>query len=188
LEDAKIRSPRKATLTYINNQIGSQITQGQQVAVVSDLSHFKISGEIADSYGDRIAVGGRAKVKIGSITLEGIVSSVTPMSKNGVISFTVQLMNDHNKALRSGLSTDVYVINSVKNNVMRIANGAYYTGPGDYQLFVDNGKGEIVKRHVRLGDAGFDYVEVLSGLKLGDRVVVSDMNDYKGSSRLKLKK
>jgi HlyD family secretion protein len=49
LEDAKIRSPRKATLTYINNQIGSQITQGQQVAVVSDLSHFKISGEIADS-------------------------------------------------------------------------------------------------------------------------------------------
>ena len=84
--------------------------------------------------------------------------------------------------------TDIYVINSVKNDVMRIANSAYYTGPGDYNLFVANGNGEIVKRKVKLGEAGFDYVEVVSGLKPGDRVVVSDMNDYKDKSRLKVKK
>jgi len=188
LEDAKIRAPRKAILTYINNQIGSQITQGQQVAVISDLSHFKISGEIADSYGDRITVGGKATVKIGSKTLAGIVSSVTPLSKNGVISFTVQLKDDNNGVLRSGLNTDIYVINSVKNDVMRIANSAYYTGPGDYNLFVSDGKGEIVKRKVKLGEAGFDYVEVISGLKPGDRVVVSDMNEYKDKGKLKIKK
>jgi len=158
------------------------------VAVISDLSHFKISGEIADSYGDKISVGGKATVKIGSKTLNGIISSVTPLSKNGVISFTVQLKDDHNSNLRSGLNTDIFVINSVKNDVMRIANSAYYTGPGDYNLFVANGNGEIVKRKVRLGEAGFNYVEVVSGLKRGDRVVVSDMNDYKDKSRLKLKK
>ncbi len=188
LEDAKIRAPRKAILTYINNQIGSQISQGQQVAVISDLSHFKISGEIADSYGDRISVGGKATVKIGNRALEGIISSVTPLSKNGVISFTVQLKDDNNSLLRSGLNTDIYVINSVKNDVMRITNSAYYTGPGDYNLFVSNGNGEIVKRKVKLGEAGFDYVEVISGLKPGDRVVVSDMNDYKDKSKLKVKK
>ena len=47
LEDAQIRSPRKAILTYVNNEIGSQIGQGAKVAIVSDLSHFKIEGEIA---------------------------------------------------------------------------------------------------------------------------------------------
>ena len=188
LEDAKIRSPRKATLTYINNQIGSQVTQGQQVAVISDLSHFKISGEIADSYGDRISVGGKATVKIGNKTLEGVISSVTPLSKNGVISFTVQLKDDQNNVLRSGLSTDIYVINSVKSNVMRIANSAYYTGPGEYKLFVADGNDRIVKRTVKLGEAGFDYVEVINGLKPGDKVVVSDMNDYKEKSELKVKK
>ncbi len=36
-EDAQIRSPRKAILTFINNQIGAQISQGEQVAVISDL-------------------------------------------------------------------------------------------------------------------------------------------------------
>ena len=187
LDDAKIRAPRKAILTYINNQIGSQITQGEQVAVVSDLSHFKITGEIADSYGDKISVGGKAIVKIGGKTINGIISSVTPLSKNGVINFTVQLKDDHNSVLRSGLNTDIYVINSVKSDVMRIANSAYYTGPGTYSLFVANSNGEIVKRKVKLGDAGFDYVEVLSGLKPGDKVVVSDMNDYKDKNKLKLK-
>lgn len=187
LEDAKIRAPRKAILTYINNQLGSQITQGEQVAVVSDLSHFKITGEIADSYGDKISVGGKAIVKIGGKTINGTISSVTPLSKNGVINFTVQLKDDHNSVLRSGLNTDIYVINSVKSDVMRIANSAYYTGPGTYSLFVANSNGEIVKRKVKLGEAGFDYVEVLSGLKPGDKVVVSDMNDYKDKNKLKLK-
>ena len=109
LDDAQVRSPRKAILTYINNQIGAQVPEGSQIAVISDLSHFKVEGEIADTYGDRVAAGGKAIVKIGSEKLEGSVSSVTPLSKNGVISFTVQLNEDNNRRLRSGLKTDVYV-------------------------------------------------------------------------------
>ena len=41
LEDAQIRSPRKAILTFVNNEIGAQIGQGEKVAIISDLSHFK---------------------------------------------------------------------------------------------------------------------------------------------------
>ena len=153
LDDAQIRSPRKAILTYINNQIGAQIPQGGQVAIISDLSHFKVDGEIADTYGDRVAAGGKAIVKIGSEKLEGIVSSVTPLSKNGVISFSVQLKEDNNKRLRSGLKTDVYVM----------------------------------KRKIQLGDSNFELVEVVSGLNPGDKVVVSDMTNYKNKNKLKVK-
>jgi ABC transporter, permease protein len=187
LDDAQIRSPRKAILTYINNQVGAQVPQGTQVAVVSDLSHFKVEGEIADTYGDRVAAGGRAIVKIGNEKLEGIVSSVTPLSKNGVISFTVQLVEDNNKRLRSGLKTDVYVMNAVKEDVMRIANASYYVGRGEYELFVQDSDNEIIKRKVQLGDSNFEYVEVVSGLQPGDKVVVSDMSNYKNKSKLKVK-
>ena len=132
LEDAQIRSPRKAILTYVNNEIGSQIGQGAKVAIVSDLSHFKIEGEIADTYGDRIAAGSKAVIKIGSEKLDGTVSDVTPLSKNGVISFTVQLEEDNHKRLRSGLKTDVYVMNAVKEDVMpagRKAKSHIHVGP-----------------------------------------------------------
>ena len=187
LDDAQIRSPRKAILTYINNQIGAQIPQGGQVAIISDLSHFKVDGEIADTYGDRVAAGGKAIVKIGSEKLEGIVSSVTPLSKNGVISFSVQLKEDNNKRLRSGLKTDVYVMNAVKEDVLRIANASYYVGRGEYDLFVMTSDDEIVKRKVQLGDSNFEFVEVVSGLNPGDKVVVSDMTNYKNKNKLKVK-
>ena len=187
LDDAQIRSPRKAILTYINNQVGAQVPQGGQVASISDLSHFKVEGEIADTYGDRVAAGGKAIVKIGTEKLEGVVSSVTPLSKNGVISFSVQLMDDNNRRLRSGLKTDVYVMNAVKEDVMRIANASYYVGRGEYDLFVMTSDDEIVKRKVQLGDSNFECVEVVSGLQPGDRVVVSDMSQYKNKTKLKLK-
>lgn len=185
LEDAQIRSPRKAVLTYVNNEIGSQIGQGTKVAIVSDLSHFKIEGEIADTYGDRIAAGSKAVVKIGNEKLEGTVSDVTPLSKNGVISFTVQLAENNHKRLRSGLKTDVYVMNAVKDDVVRIANASYYVGKGEYELFVVSGD-RLLKRKVRLGDCNFEYVEVVSGLQPGDEVVVSDMSGYKDKNKLKL--
>ena len=187
LDDAQIRSPRKAILTYINNQVGAQVAEGSQVAIISDLSHFKVEGEIADTYGDRVAAGGRAIVKIGNEKLEGTVSSVTPLSKNGVISFIVQLNEDNNKRVRSGLKTDVYVMNAVKEGVLRLANASYYVGRGEYELFVQDSKDEIVKRKVQLGDSNFEYVEVISGLKPGDKVVVSDMSSYKNKNKLKLK-
>ncbi|WP_455786656.1 efflux RND transporter periplasmic adaptor subunit [Parabacteroides goldsteinii] len=186
LDDAQVRSPRKAILTYVNNEIGAQVSEGTKIAIVSDLSHFKIEGEIADTYGDRIAAGSKAVVKIGSDKLEGIVSDVTPLSKNGVISFTVQLEEDNHRRLRSGLKTDVYVMNAVKDDVMRIANASYYVGKGEYDLFVVNGD-QLLKRKVQLGDSNYEYVEVISGLQPGDQVVVSDMASYKDKNKLKIK-
>ncbi|MDR3308494.1 MAG: HlyD family efflux transporter periplasmic adaptor subunit [Tannerella sp.] len=185
LEDAQIRSPRKAILTYVNNEVGAQIQQGSRVAIVSDLSHFKVEGEIADTYGDRIAVGSRAVVKIGNEKLDGAVSDVTPLSRNGVIAFTVQLVVDNHPRLRSGLKTDVYVMHAIKEDVMRIANASYYSGKGEYELFVVEGE-QLHRRKVRLGDSNFEYVEVVGGLQAGDEVVVSDMSAYQGKTKLRI--
>lgn len=186
LEDAQVRSPRKAILTYVNSELGAQVVQGAKIAIVSDLSHFKIDGEIADTYGDRIATGNKVMVKIGSEKLNGTVSDITPLSKNGVISFTVQLDNDNHPRLRSGLKTDVYVMNAVKEDIMRIANGSYYVGKGDYELFVIKG-GNLIKKKIRLGDSNFEFVEVIDGLQPGDKVIISDMTNYKNKKKLKFK-
>lgn len=187
LEDARIRSPRKAILTYIHNQVGAQVAAGTQVAVVSDLSHFKVAGEIADSYADKVQPGNRAVVKIGRVTLPGVVHSVTPLSKNGVVAFDVYLAQDTHKLLRSGLKTDVYVLHSIRDRVMRIGNGPYYRGPGKYDLFVRGDADELVRKEVRLGESNYEYVEVVSGLQPGDQVVTNDMTSFKDRKVLKLR-
>ena len=185
LEDARIRSPRKAILTYVNSEVGAQVQQGSRVAIVSDLSHFKVEGEIADVYGDRIAVGHRAVVRIGREKFDGTVSDLTPLSKNGVIAFAVQLADDHHPRLRSGLKADVFVMHAIRDDAVRLANGAYYSGKGEYNLFVVGGN-RLRRRKVVLGESSFEHVEVVGGLNAGDEVVVSDMTDYGEKEELKI--
>lgn len=186
LDDANIRSPRKATLTYISSEIGSIVGAGSKVAVVSDLTHFKVNGEITDTYSDRVVAGGRVLVKIGKERLFGTISTVTPLSNNGVITFTVAMDNPSHPKLRSGLKVEVFVITSIKEDVLRIRNGSYYTGAGDYTLFIHKDANTLVPRSVRLGECNYDYVEVLRGLEEGDSVVVSDMQKFKGKEKIRI--
>ena len=185
LDDAKIRSPRRATLTYINSEVGSTIGAGQKIAVVSDLNHFKAECEISDSHSERVRVGGAVILRIGKERLTGIINTVTPLSQSGAITFTVVPDNMSHPRLRSGLRTEVFVITSIKDDVLRIRNGSFYSGPGDYTLFILDGD-MLHPRQVRLGECNYDYIEVINGLESGEQVIVSDMTKYKGKEKLKV--
>lgn len=188
LEDAQVRSPRRATLTYVADQVGQKVSEGERIAVVADLSHFKVEAEIADALADRIAVGEGAIVRIGKQSLRGIVSNITPQSRNGVVSFTIKLDDDSNSRLRSGLKTDVYVLTEVIDSVVRVPNGSFYTGPGEYDIFVINSSStEAISRKVKLGESNFDYIEVLQGLSPGDRAIISDLKDLRHKHSIKIK-
>ena len=186
LDGANIRSPRKATLTYISNEIGSIVGSGSKVAVISDLTHFKVDCSIADTYSDRVMAGGRVLVKIGKERLFGTINTVTPLSQDGVITFTVLMDNPSHPKLRSGLKAEVFVITSIKEDVLRIRNGSYYTGAGNYTLFIYKDEHTLVPRTIQLGDCNYDYVEVISGLEEGDSVVVNDMQRYKGKEKIRI--
>lgn len=186
LDDAAIRSPRRAVLTFVKSDIGAKIGAGEQVAIVSDLSRYKVECSTAAGYSNRLAAGGKVLVRAEGKELDGTIAGVNPLAKNGTVDFIVNLGNPGDSILRSGLNVDVNVHTSMKPDVLRIANGDYYDKPGTYRLFVFDGANRIVRRDVRLGEASYDYVEVLGGLKPGDRVVVSDMENYKNRKEMKV--
>lgn len=185
LNDAQIRSPYKATLTFISNQVGSQVAQGSQVAVIADLNRFKVDCEVAEMYAGRVRVGNTVRVRVNNQDLGGMVSNVEPTAKNGVTAFSVQLESDTLAQFRSGLRADIYVYNGVSKNVKRIKNGTFFKDPGYYTLYVRCGD-ELVLRNVQLGASNYDYIEVVNGLNAGDEVVVSDMSEYK-SEKLRVR-
>jgi len=185
LNDARILASQTGTLTFINNQIGSQVEAGTQLAILSDLSAFKVEAEIADSYSDRLSIGAKATVKAGGTELEGTVVNITPSVKNGIIKFSVMLKDPGNNRLRSGLKTDVYVMQDIRENTLRVRNSSYYMGPGLYELWVINGK-DAEKRQVELGESNYQYVEVINGLSLGEEVIISDMKKHKDKSAINI--
>lgn len=186
-DDARILSPRKAILTHINEQIGAQVGSGTQIAIISDLDHYIVKAQISDVMSEYVSPGKKVLVKVGNEKLEGRIGTVSPKSTNGSIQFEVRLSQDNHKKLRPGLRTDVYIMNSIHDDVLRIRNASYYVGAGTYNLFVRNENNELIRRKVILGSSNFDHVEVVEGLAEGDEVVVSDVSEFSYKEKIKLK-
>lgn len=184
--DARILAPFDATLSWVNDQIGSGVDKGSQLAVLSDLTRFKVIAEISDSFIGRFNVGSEVEVNIGGSTLTGTVANVVPSVSNSKIAFTVFLDESSDSRLRPGLKADVHVVTSVKPDVLKIANRSYYSGPGEYELWVMDGK-YAEKRTVLLGESSSFEVEIVEGLHEGDKVIVSNMSGYRTKNRLKIR-
>lgn len=187
LQDARILAPQSATLTYINNQIGSQVAQGTQIAILSDLSRFKVEAEAADSYADRIRPGARALIESGPTRLSGTVVNITPIALNGLIHFIVVPDEADHPGLRSGLRVNVYVQYGVQDDVVRLPYSSIFKeGPGEYSVWVVQGD-KAVKRKIMTGEMSYQYVQVVSGLEPGERVILSDMEAFRNKTEIKLK-
>ncbi|MDR1022186.1 MAG: HlyD family efflux transporter periplasmic adaptor subunit [Prevotellaceae bacterium] len=186
MAEAQVLSPRTATLTWVNDQVGAKIADGEQLAVISDLSRYKVEAEASESYGNRVLSGSNVLIKTAGAELRGKVGNVVPSVRNGIIVFTVFLDDNRHELLRSGLKVDAYVIHAVQEDVLRIANRSYYTGAGEYDLWVVR-DGEAVKRKVALGESSYSYVEVKDGLSEGEVVITSDMSRHTDKNRLKFR-
>lgn len=176
VEDARLKAPRSATLTYINNNIGSTVSPGERIAVLADLTDFKIDAEIAESNARYLTAGGKAAIKINDSIFSGTVMNVAPLSNGGAVTFSVIPADERaRRSMRPGLSVNVYVVRESKSDVVLIPMGRYYTnGPGGYDMYVEETDGTLVRRKVELGGANYDWVEVVSGIAPGERVAVME--------------
>lgn len=187
LDDARIKAPGSGIVTFINKNIGNSIAVGEKLAVISDLSHFKISAEIAEGNRSKLSVGSQVRIRFNRNTLDGHISNIAPQSQNGTVEFNVILDDDSDKRLQSGLRTELNIIYDVHDEVVRIPNGQFFQGPGNYYLFVKVSPDKLERRSVTLGDSNFDYVEVLSGIDTGEEVVISDMSEFRNKKSISLK-
>lgn len=187
LHDAEIRSPRHATVTRILTQVGAQVGQGAEVATIADLTSFVVQSQLAENMASWGSTGTRVKVKVGDTWLTGHVGQVDAASQGGMITFKVQLDQADHPTLRPGLRAEVHLLSDIRQDVLRIARGAFnYQGPGDYPLFVRTGEDMLTRRTVRLGESNYQFIEVVSGLQEGDEVVLSDMSAFQGEREVKI--
>lgn len=186
LADAQMPAPQNGTITFINNSKGAQVAVGGHIATLADLSSFKISAKLGENLADNLATGKDVIVKIGKETLTGKISNVEAKSEGGNIAFDISLDEPSHPKLRYGMRVDVYILHRIREDVLRIKNGNYYKGAGEYAFFVKEGE-KIVRRKVQLGNSNYDYVEVVAGLDEGCQVVLNDMENYNSRKEIKLK-
>jgi len=178
LRQADISSQQPGVLTWVNDNLGATVQAGDALARVADLSRYRVRATLADTYADQLHAGDPVLVRLGpGNDLRGTVASISPAVDKGTVTFYATLANDHHPGLRANLRADVFVITRAHRAVPRLHNGPFYQGGQEQPVFVLAG-GRAVRRVVRLGDSNLDYVQVLSGLAVGEEVVISEMKNY----------
>lgn len=186
LKNAAISSPRNGVITWVNNKIGAEINEGEELVRIADLSSFKVEASISDTYADEVKAGRTVLVRINKTDLRGSINNVEPAVANGTVKFSISLSNKSSKLLRSNLKVEVFLITSYKENTVRVKNGAAFNGSEEQKVFVLEGD-NAVSRKVKIGESNSDYVEILLGIKAGDRVITSEMQDFIHLSKVKIK-
>jgi HlyD family secretion protein len=183
---ANIIATRTGVVTWVNRNIGATVREGEALARIADLGSFKVVGSVSDNYLDQLHNGMQVIIRINETRLKGEIVNVQPSVQNNIIKFDVRLQDVNNKLLRPNMKVDVFPVTEQHTHVLRVANGPAFKGAGPQDIFVvHNGVAE--KRRVRTGLTNFDYVEILDGLKPGDVVIVSNMNDYMNTNEIVLK-
>ncbi len=154
--------------------------------MVSDLSTFRLEGEVAEGHSNRVSVGASAEVRIGAHRIPGHVTNVNPRSNNGMVPVSIALDNPSDSRVRAGLNTEISIDYGYKESAILLPSGTFFQGPGDYSLFVVDGN-RLKRVKVKLGESNSKYIEVISGLQPGDRVVTSEPEKFKGKKSIRLK-
>lgn len=185
LAQGRIPAPQDGIITFLKTSLGSTVSAGERLAVVGDLSSFKVEAEVPEGASYKVKPGAEARINIGATVLSGTVANIEPQSNSGTVPFTVALTEASNSRLRPGISAQVYVSWGFKESVTRIPMGNYYKGPGEYELFVADGD-VLHRRRIKLGDSNSSWVEVVAGLQPGEKVAINDMESYDSYSKLKI--
>jgi HlyD family secretion protein len=183
---ANIVATRNGVVTYVNKNIGANVSAGETLARIADLGSFKVAGSIADNSLDQLHSGMPVIIRINDAQLRGQVTNISPSVQNGIVSFDIRLDERNNKLLRPNMKVDVFLVTAARSKVMRVANGAAFKGPSIQDIFIVR-DGKAYRRTVHIGLTNFDFVQLIDGVKPGDAVITSDMSEYKNSTELTIK-
>jgi HlyD family secretion protein len=155
------------------------------VARIADLSSFRVVATISDVHVAKLSAGMPARVRLDDSTLvDGTIAGIDPRIENGTARFYVDLAQPSHAKLRNNLRVDVFVVTGRRNGALRVRRGALGQGERE-EVFVVRGD-ELVRVPAQWGLAGEETIEVTGGLREGDEVVISNMNDYAGVKKLRL--
>jgi HlyD family secretion protein len=173
---AYVKAPFNGDLSWIVSQPGATISEGQEIARVADFSHYKLKGTISNAWAGRVANGQKVDIRNQGRSLSGTIENIMPAVNQGMMECQIRIDEGDISLLRSDQQLEIRVIISFRENIIRLPNGPYYKDRGYKDMYVIKGN-KAYRTKILFGDANFDFVEVGEGLKLGEKVILTDIEE-----------
>lgn len=177
VEQLQLRSPVDGQVGQLFVAERATVAKDAQLLSVIDLSALEVQMQVPESFARDLAIGMPGEISGNGQTWPGKVSAVSPEVVNGQVAARLRFDGDTPGQLRQNQRLSVRVLIDRRENVLRVARGSFLEEFGArYAYVLRDGLAE--KQPVRLGLVSVAHVEVLEGLKEGDRVVVSGSDAF----------
>lgn len=187
LDDLMVRAGYSGILTDIPVEVGQQVAAGATLAKVVDPTQLKAQLQIAETQAKDIQLNQQASIDTHNGIIPGRVVRIDPAVVNGTVTVDVALEGKLPDGARPDLSVDGTVEISHLSNVLYVGRPAFGQADSTVGLFKEiPGTNEAERVQVKLGEASVNEVQILQGLNVGDKVILSDMSRWDGFDRVRL--
>jgi HlyD family secretion protein len=174
VEALTIRAPMNGQLTALDAEVGQSKMPAALLGQVNSADRFKLTAQVDEFYLGRIAVGQEVLFNHAGKAYRAHVAKVYPQVANGTFKTDIYFDGARPADVHVGEAIDLKIELGGASRAILLPNGPFYQDTGGSWLFVVAPDGRsAIRRNVRLGRTNPDYVEVVSGLKPGERVIVS---------------
>lgn len=177
----------KATVTgIVGNLLVQQkaaVTQSQPLMTLVDLSNFEAELQVPESYANELGLGMEVELKLGNETVMGNLSAISPEVNNREVTARVRFKGVTNN-IRQNQRLTARILLDNREGVMQVKRGAFMQQGG---IFAYKVEGNIAKRiPITIGATSINAVELLSGLKENDEIIISSYSDFKQADTILL--
>ncbi len=179
VDDLQVKAGLSGILQLVPVEQGQQINSGVVLARVAREDSLKAELNVQESQVGGVLVGQSVIISAGGQQAKGIVQRIDPSVQNGVVTVDVSFVGDGLKNARPDLRIDGLIELERLENIKILQRPVYSKENNSANLYIVsdlNASAQLV--NVQLGIASLDKIQILSGLKVGEKVIVSDTSQF----------
>lgn len=185
VELLKVRSTVDGIVARLDVEQKANVVEHTPLLTIVDLTEFEVEIDVAETHANELGLGMPVNINFKNDLFKGEVIAISPEVKDNQVAARVKFIDEAPKSLRQSQRVSTRILVEEKANTLKVKRGNFVES-GNYSVYVVDGD-IATKRRVQLGSKSVSEVEILSGLKPGETIVISSTREFKGVDSIYLR-
>ena len=185
VDELTVRAPVDGFIGTLNVQDRAVVPPNTALMTLVDLSRLEVEIEVPENFAADLGIGMPAEITIGNSTVKGKLSALSPEVVKNIVLARLRFDGKQPDGLRQSQRVSARLLIEEKPNVVMVQRGPFFENEGGRFAYVVH-NGIAVRTPIQTGATSMSEVEILSGAKPGDKIVISGTDTFKNAQRVSI--